>query len=63
LLVKFLLGEKSRFHRKRITQYTAHVCTKAKSAEIIAIEGHINNLCEGYYDVVMEDFEFVIHSW
>jgi hypothetical protein len=53
-LVKFLLREKSHFHCKR-TQYTAHVCTKAKLAEIMA--------SEGCYDVVMEYFEFFIHSW
>jgi hypothetical protein len=44
-LVKFLLGEKSHFHHKRI-QFTAHVCMKAKLAEIMGIQGRIDNLCE-----------------
>jgi len=52
-LVNFLLEEKTRFHHKR-TQFTAHVCTKAKLAEIMAIQEYISNLCERYYDDLME---------
>ncbi len=59
--MKFLQGKKSRFHRKR-THFSAHIWTKVKSAETTAIQGHINNLGEQYYNDVMEYFEFVIHS-
>ncbi|CAF2126950.1 unnamed protein product [Rotaria magnacalcarata] len=56
--IKFLQGEKNRFHHLRI-QFYAGLGARPKQAKTIAIQLRIDNLGQRYYDGVISAMEYL----
>ncbi|CAF3315591.1 unnamed protein product [Rotaria socialis] len=56
--IKFLQGDENRFHHLRI-QFYAGLGARSKQAKTIAIQRHIDNLGQRYYDGVISAMEYL----